>query len=151
MADASTSITLFVIVGTLTLEKGPNMYGDEGNHCGSYDSVAGRMYDDGGAGTRRTRHADVLRQGHSQSLYGPDRLAHQERIPFLFLQLAQILVLASFLFGCTSAGTPLPADRDEQLVCQSYEAKICSGTGAASRIKDNDASCYCAPVEQMQK
>ena len=141
---------MFVVVGTLTLEKSPNMYGDEGNHCGSYDSVAGRMYDGSGAGTRRTRHADVLRQGHSQGLYGLYRFTHQERIPLLFLQLATLLVLASLLTGCTSAGNPLPEERDEQLVCQSHEAKICSGPGTASRIKNNSGSCYCAPVEQMQ-
>ena len=139
-----------VVVGTLSLEKGQNMYGYEGNHRGSYDSCAGRMYDGSGAGTRRTRHADVLRKGHSQGLYGPYRLAHQERVPLLFLQLASILILASFLLGCTSAGNPLPEERNEQLVCQSHEAKICSGPGSASRIKDNSGSCYCAPVEQMQ-
>jgi len=150
VADASTSITMSVVVGTLSLEKGQNMYGYEGNHRGSYDSCAGRMYDGSGAGTRRTRHADVLRKGHSQGLYGPYRLAHQERVPLLFLQLASILILASFLLGCTSAGNPLPEERNEQLVCQSHEAKICSGPGSASRIKDNSGSCYCAPVEQMQ-
>jgi hypothetical protein len=141
---------MFVIVGTLTLEVGRKMNDYESNHRSGFDCCIGGMYDSGSAGTRRTRHADVLRQGHSQGMYGPDRLAHQKRISFLFLQLAQILVLAGFLFGCTSAGTPLPADRDEQLVCQSHEAKICSATGAASRIKDNTGSCYCAPVEQMQ-
>jgi len=126
------------------------MHDCENPHCGSYGSCAGRMYDGSGAGTRRTRHADVLRKGHSQGLYGPYRLAHQERVPLLFLQLASILILASFLLGCTSAGNPLPEERNEQLVCQSHEAKICSGPGSASRIKDNSGSCYCAPVEQMQ-
>ncbi len=139
-----------VIVGTLSLDKGRNMYVYEGNHCGSDDSCAGRMYDSGGAGTRRTRHADVLRKGHSQGLHQLCGVENQKGIPLLFLQLAATIVLASFLAGCTSAGNPLPEDRDEQLVCQSHEAKICSGSGAASRIKNNSGSCYCAPVEQMQ-
>ena len=136
--------------GTRFLMRCPTMHDCESHHCGSYDSCAGRMYDSGGAGTRRTRDADVLREGHSQGLYGPYWLAHQERAPLLFLQLASILILASFLVGCTSAGNPLPGERGEQLVCQSHEAKICSGPGTASRIKDKSGSCYCAPVEQMQ-
>jgi len=126
------------------------MHDCEDPHCSSYDSCAGRMYDGSGAGAWRAGHADVLRQGHSQSLHGPHRLTHQERIPFLFLQLASILILASFLFGCTSAGNPRSEERGEELVCPSLEARICAAHGTASRIKGDSGSCYCAPRDQVQ-
>ena len=136
--------------GTRDYKRGQNMHGCENHHCGSYDSCSGRMYDNGGAGTWRAGYARVLRKGQAQGMHGPYRLAHQKGVPQLLLQLAAPFVLTSFLFGCTSAGNPLPEHRDEQLVCQSHESKICSGAGTASRIKDSSGSCYCAPVEQMQ-
>jgi len=91
-----------------------------------------------------------LRERHSKGVHRIYGVENQDGIPLLFLQLGTLLILASLLSGCTSAGTPLPKERDEQLVCQSHEAKICSGPGTASRIKNNSGSCYCAPVEQMQ-
>lgn|GEM_PF-6160650 len=139
-----------VIVGTLIVEEGQNMYGYEGNHRSSFDFCTGGMYDSSSARTWRACLADVLRERHSKGVHRIYRVENQNGIPRLFLQLAAPLVLAGFLLGCTSAGNPLPEDRDEQLVCQSHEAKICSATGAASRIKDNTGSCYCGPVEQVQ-
>ena len=126
------------------------MYDYEGNHHGSFDYCTGGMYDSSSARTWRTRNEHVLRERQSKGVHRIYRVENQDRIPLLFLHLAATIVLASFLAGCTSAGNPLPEDRDEQLVCQSNEAKICSGSGAASRIKNNSGSCYCAPVEQMQ-
>jgi hypothetical protein len=139
-----------VIVGTLTLEVGRKMNDYESNHRSGFDCCIGGMYDSSSAGTRRARHADVLRERHSKSVHRIHRVENQDGIPLLFLQLGTFLVLASLLSGCTSAGNPLPEERDELLVCQSHEAKICSGPGTASRIKNNSGSCYCAPVEQMQ-
>jgi hypothetical protein len=126
------------------------MNGYEANHRSGFDCCIGGMYDISSASTRRARYADVLRKGDPQGLHGPYRLAYQKRVPLLFLQLTSILIFAAFISGCTSAGSPLPEERDEMLVCQPREAKICSGPATASRIKNDTGSCYCAPVEQMQ-
>lgn len=139
-----------VIVGTLTSEMGPNMHDYEANHRSNIDCCTGGMYYNSSARAWRACPADFLRERQSKGVHRICRVENQEGIPLLFLQLTSLLLVCSFLLGCTSAGNPLPEDRDEQLVCQLHEHKVCSGVSTASRIKDISGSCYCAPVEQLQ-
>jgi hypothetical protein len=123
----------------------------ENDNNGDLDRRIGGMYD-----SRRTCYgldfdAYGLRAGRAEGLYRVRWLEGQKGISGLLLQLALSFIIASFLTSCTSAGNAPLQERNEQLVCSSYEQKICpSAAGTASRIRTDEGVCYCAPREHLQ-
>jgi hypothetical protein len=121
------------------------------HHYGNIDCHVGRMYDCGRTGYRRDRDADGLRKRGAEGLYRLHRLEDQAGITGLFLQLASLVLAASLLVGCTSAGSPPLEERNDELVCARHEAKVCpSAAGSASRLRKDEGACYCTSRERLE-